>query len=326
MSVLVSGGAGYVGSHAVVELVDRGVDCVVLDNLSRGHRDLVIGAELVVGDVRDSELVSDIVRKFDVEAVLHFAAYAYVGESMSDPGLYYDNNVAASIEFLNSLRGSGVDKIVFSSTCATYGIPKSTPIKESQPQNPVNPYGASKLMVERVLSHYASAYGLNYVVFRYFNAAGADPKGRVGERHVPETHLIPLALEAALGMRPALEVYGTDYDTSDGTCIRDYVHVSDLARAHVLGLEYLKAGNESRAFNLANGSGYSVLEVLDAVESVTGAEVPREFSPRRPGDPAILVGDATEAGRQLDWTPEWTDLEAIVDSAWRWHQSDAAPG
>jgi UDP-glucose 4-epimerase len=320
MTVLVTGGAGYVGSHAVQELRVSGVPCVVLDNLSRGHRDLVLDAELIVGDVGDSALVTRVLQQFQVKAVMHFAAFAYVGESVRLPGMYYENNVAKTINLLNCMVRARVDKLVFSSTCATYGLPDVTPITEAHPQRPVNPYGASKLMVERILRDFDATHGLRSISLRYFNAAGADPSGRIGERHDPETHLIPIALQAALGLRDGVDVFGGDYPTPDGTCIRDYVHVCDLAQAHVLGLERLQSGCATDAFNLGNGAGFSVLEVLDAVERITGRGIRRNVTARRPGDPHALVGSADKAHELLGWRPRFNRLEAMIETAWTWHR------
>jgi len=321
MTILVTGGAGYVGSHAVKELRANGIRCVVLDNLCRGHRELVLDADLVVGDVGDTDLVLRVLTEYHVEAVMHFAAYAYVGESMHEPGMYYENNVAGSIRLLRSMARAGVKSVVFSSTCATYGLPQSMPMTEDHPQLPVNPYGAGKLFVERILQDFDAACGIRSVVFRYFNAAGADPSGQIGELHDPETHLIPLALDVAAGLRDHLEIYGTDYPTADGTCVRDYVHVSDLAQAHVLGLRYLQAGGTSMSCNLGNGAGFSVRQVIDTAESVTGRKVRTLHSARRPGDPHALVGSATRARERLGWCPRFDRLDTIIETAWRWHQS-----
>jgi UDP-glucose 4-epimerase len=319
MTVLVTGGAGYVGSHALLELRRQGIPCVVLDNLSRGHRELALDAELVVGDTADAELVGSLIARHRITAVMHFAAFAYVGESVKDPAIYYRNNVASTLSLLNAVVQAGVRQFVFSSTCATYGLPESTPITEEHPQRPVNPYGASKLMVERMLRDYELAYGLRSIAFRYFNAAGADPEGRIGEWHEPETHLIPLVLQTAAGMRDSVEILGTDYPTADGTCIRDYIHVCDLAQAHVLGLKHLEAGNASDVFNLGNGQGFSVREVIDTAERVTGRKVTARNAPRRPGDPHALVGGAAKARRVLGWKPAFAELDTIIDTAWRWH-------
>jgi UDP-glucose 4-epimerase len=319
MTVLITGGAGYVGSHALRELRSKGYDCIVLDNLSRGHRKLAQDARLIVGDIGDRELVARLLRDADVTAVMHFAAYAYVGESVSKPLDYYRNNVAQTLALLECMVEADVKKFVFSSTCATYGVPQVVPITEEHPQRPINPYGASKLMVERILRDFDSAYGLRSVALRYFNAAGADPSGLIGEMHDPETHLIPLILQVAAGERRAIEVFGTDYDTPDGTCIRDYVHVTDLAQAHVLGLRHLENAGASEAFNLGNGSGFSVMEVIRAAERVTGRRIAYDTAPRRAGDPAALVGSAAKARKLLGWTPRYVELEAIIETAWQWH-------
>jgi UDP-glucose 4-epimerase len=321
MTVLVTGGAGYIGSHVVKELQAVGVPCVVLDNLSRGYPELVSGAELIVGDIGDVPLVRRVVRDHDVDAVMHFAAYAYVGESATEPLKYYENNVAATVRLLTALVETDVKKFVFSSTCATYGVPEATPITEAHPQRPINPYGATKLTVERILQDVDRAHGLRSVVFRYFNAAGAHPSGTIGELHDPETHLIPLTLQTAAGLRERVEIYGTDYPTADGTCIRDYIHVSDLAQAHVQGLRYLESGKASEAFNLGNGNGFSVREVIETVERVTGRSVKSTTAPRRPGDPPALVGSATKARAILGWRPKLDSLEAIIETAWRWHSA-----
>ena len=321
MTVLITGGAGYIGSHALRELRRAGLPCVVLDNLSRGHRELATDAEVVVGDIADTVLVRQVIAEHRVSAVMHFAAYAYVGESAAEPLTYYANNVAGTIGLLSGMRGSDVRRLVFSSTCATYGVPEAVPIGEDHPQRPINPYGASKLMVERMLQDADRAYGLRSVVLRYFNAAGADPSGTIGEWHEPETHLIPLALQVAAGQRAAVDVFGTDYPTADGTCVRDYIHVTDLAQAHVLGLRHLDEGGASDVFNLGNGNGFSVRQVLETVERVTRRRVPSRTAPRRPGDPPTLVGSAAKARRVLGWTPRFAALEAIVETAWNWHRS-----
>jgi UDP-glucose 4-epimerase len=323
MTVLITGGAGYVGSHVLKELRAGGIPCVVLDNLSRGHRDMVLDADLVVGDVGDTALVQRTIRDYRVTAVMHFAAYAYVGESAADPLRYYTNNVAATIGLLNAMVEGGVGTIVFSSTCATYGVPEAIPITEDHPQRPINPYGTTKLMVERILHDVGQAHGVRSVVLRYFNAAGADPSGMIGERHVPETHLIPLTLQAAAGHRDRVEIYGRDYPTADGTCVRDYIHVTDLAQAHVLGLRHLQSGQASEVFNLGNGNGFSVLQVIEAVERITGHRVTAATAPRRPGDPPALVGSAAKARRVLGWTPKYDTLDAIIETAWAWYRSDA---
>jgi UDP-glucose 4-epimerase len=322
MHVLVTGGAGYVGSHVVKQLQRDGVSCVVIDNLVYGHRELVGDADLVVGDIGDASLVRRVLRDYDVGAVMHFAAYAYVGESVTDPLKYYQNNVAATIGLLGAMVDVGVRMLVFSSTCATYGVPHSTPIIETHPQQSINPYGMTKLMVERILEDVGRAHGLRSVVFRYFNAAGADPSGSIGEWHVPETHLIPLVLDAAAGIREHVEMFGTDYPTTDGTCIRDYIHVTDLADAHVLGLRYLESGGPSDAFNLGNGNGFSVRDVVRTVEQVTRQPVPTIIGPRRPGDPPALVGSSAKAREVLGWKPRFDTLDVIIETAWKWHRAD----
>jgi UDP-glucose 4-epimerase len=321
--ILVTGGAGYIGAHAVKALEDRGFQVIILDNLVYGHQDLIAAnskAKLVVGDISDRQLLSKIFTTTNIAAVMHFAAFAYVGESVTDPAKYYQNNVVGTLALLDAMRQHGVTNFVFSSTCATYGDPQSIPITEDHPQQPINPYGAGKLTVERVLKDYDPAYGLKSVIFRYFNAAGADPDGRFGEDHHPETHLIPLVLQAAAGKRASVSIFGSDYDTPDGTCIRDYIHVTDLAQAHVLGLEYLLAHQTSQIFNLGNGSGFSVKEVIDTAKQVTGKEIPVELCPRRAGDPAILIGSSTKARQLLGWNPNYADLTTIVKHAWNWHQ------
>jgi UDP-glucose 4-epimerase len=298
---------------------------LILDDLSRGNRRLALDCELVVGNVGDRELVKRVLAERKVTAVMHFAAYAYVGESTSNPALYYSNNVAATLSLLDSMRAAGVRMFVFSSTCATYGMPQSIPIAEDHPQRPVNPYGATKLAVERMLSDFGAAYGLRSIAFRYFNAAGADPDGEIGEIHDPETHLIPLVLQTALGRRAAVEVFGTDYPTADGTAVRDYIHVSDLAEAHVLGLRRLEEGGESDVFNLGNGNGFSVRTVIEAAERVTGKRVAWNAGPRRAGDPHALVGSAIKARKILGWAPRFAELETILETAWRWELKMAKP-
>lgn len=317
-SVLVTGGAGFVGSHACKALAQAGYLPVVLDNLSEGHRSAVKWGPLVEGDLCDADLVRRTLREHDITAVMHFAAHAYVGESMQAPRKYFHNNVINSLALLDAAVECGVRAFVFSSTCATYGLPQTLPIDEAHPQVPVNPYGESKLFVEKALRWYERAYGLRAVALRYFNAAGADPDGEIGETHRHETHLIPLALRAALGAAP-LDVYGTDYATPDGTAIRDYVHVSDLAAAHVLALDYLLAGGASAAFNLGTGQGHSVRQVIDAVSRTTGRKIAVRESARRPGDPPVLIACPERARTMLGWSPRFSDLATIVGSAWNWH-------
>src|SRR5271166_3423391 len=296
-SVLVTGGAGYIGSHACKVLARAGYRPVVFDNLSRGHRAAVRWGPLVEGDLAERGKLATALERHSVSVVMHFAAYAYVGESVADPALYYSNNLGGSLSLLEAMREAGVDKIVFSSTCATYGTPAEVPIRETTPQLPVNPYGETKLAIERALHWYGEAYGLRWVSLRYFNAAGADPDGEIGERHEPETHLVPLVLEAALGERSEIEIYGTDYPTPDGTAIRDYIHVEDLAAAHLLALEAARGG-EHQVLNLGNGNGFSVREVIAAAEQVTGRTIPTVECPRRPGDPPMLVA-ASERVRSV---------------------------
>ncbi|PSO90006.1 MAG: UDP-glucose 4-epimerase GalE [Cyanobacteria bacterium QS_3_48_167] len=322
-TILVTGGAGYIGSHAVLALQRRGYEVIVLDNLVYGHRDIaekVLKVELVVGDISDRSLLDDLFATRNITAVMHFSAYAYVGESVSDPAKYYRNNVVGTLTLLEAMAAASVQKFVFSSTCATYGMPETIPIPENHPQNPINPYGATKLMVEQILKDFEAAYGLKSVSFRYFNAAGADPTGLIGEDHHPETHLIPLILLAALGKRDSISIFGTDYPTRDGTCIRDYIHVTDLAQAHVLGLEYLLQGGETEIFNLGNGNGFSVREMIATAQAVTGREIPVALGDRRPGDPPSLVGSSEKARKSLGWHPQYSDLSQIVSHAWQWHQ------
>lgn len=314
-AILVTGGAGYIGSHTCKALAAEGYAPVVLDNLVVGHRDAVRWGPCIEGDVLDTATVADAIKTHRVEAVIHFAAFAYVGESVLEPAKYYRNNVAGTLSLLDACRGERVDKVVFSSSCATYGIPDSLPITESAPQRPINPYGRTKFIVEQVLADYANAYGSRYAALRYFNAAGADPDGELGERHDPETHLIPLAILAAAGRREALEVFGDDYDTPDGTCIRDYVHVTDLARAHVLALRHLLDGGDSLAVNLGSGNGTSIREVIAAVERVTGRKVPHTIRPRRPGDPPALYADPQLAREKLGFATELSDIDTIVQTA-----------
>ncbi|MEH1766467.1 UDP-glucose 4-epimerase GalE [Nostoc sp.] len=322
-TILVTGGAGYIGSHTVLALKQAGYNVVILDNLVYGHRDLVervLQVELIVGDTGDRALLDRLFKTHDIAAVMHFSAYAYVGESVTDPAKYYNNNVLGTLTLLEAMLTASVKKFVFSSTCATYGVPEFVPIPENHPQNPINPYGATKLMVERILSDFDVAYGLQSVRFRYFNAAGANPNGLLGEDHNPETHLIPLVLMTALGKRKSISIFGTDYPTPDGTCIRDYIHVNDLADAHILGLEYLLKGRDSEVFNLGNGSGFSVKEVITAAEEVTGISIPVEERDRRPGDPPILIGTSEKARTILGWKPKYPSIQDIVAHAWQWHQ------
>jgi UDP-glucose 4-epimerase len=322
-TILVTGGAGYIGSHAVKALQEQGFQVIILDNLVYGHSDLAqvnLPAKLAIGDISDCSFLDRLFTDHKIDAVMHFAAFAYVGESVTDPAKYYWNNVVGTLTLLDAMREHGVTNFVFSSTCATYGNPINIPISEDHPQNPINPYGAGKLTVERVLQDYDAAYGMKSVIFRYFNAAGADPDGLLGEDHQPETHLIPLVLQAAAGKRAKVSIFGTDYDTPDGTCIRDYIHVTDLAQAHVLGLQHLLTHRVSQIFNLGNGSGFSVKQVIDTARSVTGKDVPFEECPRRAGDPDVLIGSSDKARQILGWKPQYADLTTIVKHAWNWHQ------
>jgi UDP-glucose 4-epimerase len=319
MGVLVTGGAGYIGSVAVEDLVKRGEETIVLDNLVYGHREAVAGGvPFYKGEIGDRQLVKRILDKHNIDACMHFSAYAYVGESVEQPDKYYRNNFVETLNLLDELRAGGVKHFIFSSTCATYGVPQQIPIDEEHPQWPINPYGWSKLMVERALESYDTAYGLKYVALRYFNAAGASE--RCGEDHDPETHLIPLVLKAALGKVTKVSVFGTDYDTPDGTAIRDYIHISDLSSAHLLALDHLRAGKPSVFINLGNGSGYSVKEVIETAQKVTGRDIPFENAPRRAGDPPQLVGDSGKAREVLGWKPHYPELVKIIESAWSWHQ------
>ena len=322
-TILVTGGAGYIGSHAALALKKAGYGVVVLDNLTYGHPEIikdVVQVELVVGDTSDRVLLERLFTTHNIAAVMHFAAYIAVGESVQEPGKYYHNNVSSTLNLLEAAIAAGVKKFVFSSTCAVYGMPKEIPMTENHPHDPLSPYAASKDMVERILADFDRAYGLKSVAFRYFNASGADPSGNLGEDHNPETHLIPLALLTALGKRKSLYIFGTDYDTPDGTAVRDYIHVNDLANAHVLGLKYLLDGGESQVFNLGNGNGFSVREVIETARKVTGKEIPALESDRRPGDAPILIGSSDKAHKILGWNPNYADLTTIVSHAWQWHQ------
>ncbi len=323
--VLVTGGAGYIGSQTCKALAAAGYSPVALDNLVNGHHWAVRWGAFEQADLADGETVERVLRKHDIAAVIHFAAYAYVGESMTDPGKYFRNNVANTLNLLEAMRAAGVGRIVFSSTCATYGVPDAAPIAEDHPQRPVNPYGESKLFIERALYWNGVAHGLRWMALRYFNAAGADPDGEIGEDHDPETHLIPLAIETALGRRRELQVMGTDYPTPDGTAVRDYIHVTDLADAHVRALRHLEAEGTSGALNLGTGRGHSVREVIAMVERVSGRKVNARNAPRRAGDPPALVAAPGRAKELLGWEPRWSSLETIVQTAYRWHSAHA-PG
>ncbi|MBS4178253.1 UDP-glucose 4-epimerase GalE [Lederbergia citrea] len=321
MAILVCGGAGYIGSHAVAELLSRGEEVVVLDNMQKGHvAALSEGAVIYDGDLRDEPLLDLVFTENNIEAVMHFAADSLVGESVHEPLKYYDNNVGGAIALLKAMNKHGVKNIVFSSTAATYGEPKEIPILESAETNPTNPYGETKLAVEKMLKWCEQAYGIKHVVLRYFNVAGAHPNGIIGEDHNPETHLIPIILEAALGKRDAISIFGDDYDTPDGTCIRDYIHVMDLVDAHILAIEKLRKTNNSGTYNLGNGNGFSVKEVIEVARTVTGKEISAIVAPRREGDPARLVASSEKAKKELGWKPQYDSLESMVESAWTWFQ------
>lgn len=326
MKVLVVGGAGYIGSHMVKRLGQLGCTVTTLDNLSSGHADAVLAGELVVGDIADTALLHSLFERGRFDAVMHFASFIQVGESVQHPAKYYENNVTNTLNLLNAMKAFGVLRFIFSSTAATFGEPQYSPIDEAHPQRPINPYGRTKLMVEQALADYDTAYGLKSVCLRYFNAAGADPEGQLGERHDPETHLIPLVLQAASGRRPNISVFGTDYDTPDGTCIRDYIHIADLCEAHWLALQSLVAGQGSQAYNLGNGNGFSVQEVIDAAGRVTGRPIPVQYGARRAGDPARLVADARNARQKLGWQPQFPDLETIIGHAWQFEEKCRSGG
>lgn len=319
MRVLVTGGAGYIGSHTAKELARSGHEPVALDNLSAGHRWAVKWGPLAEGDLADQEFVSRTISDFDIQAVIHFAADAKVPESVEQPRKYYWHNVVNSLKLADAMIDAGVKIIVFSSSAATYGVPTEMPIPEDHPKLPVNPYGETKLTTERMLANYERAYGLRWMALRYFNACGDDPEGEIGEDHAPESHMIPSAIEAALGQRPYVEVFGTDYPTPDGTAVRDYIHVTDLGRAHVRALEHLASGGESTAVNLGTGQGNSVREVIAAVQKMCAGRMPVREAPRRAGDPPVLVAAVEKAKQLLGWTAEYCDIDAIVETAWKWH-------
>ena len=320
MNVLVSGGAGYVGSHAARMLANAGHEGWAYDNLVGGHRGAVAPGRLIEGDLLDKETLVGVLREKEIDAVMHFAAFAYVGESVTDPAKYYHNNIVGTLSLMEAMRAADVRRIVFSSTCATYGEPESVPIRETQSQNPINPYGYTKLVIERALSDFSRAYGWGYAALRYFNASGASADGDLGEDHDPETHLIPLVLQVALGQREHITIFGDKLPTPDGTCIRDYIHVDDLASAHISALEKLGPGVEFRC-NLGTGQGTSVKEVVDACREVTGHPIPAVIAPPRAGDPPALIADPSLARRELGWVPRFTSIKPIVESAWKWHRS-----
>lgn len=320
MRVLVVGGAGYVGSHTVRLLNALNHDVWVYDNLSRGHVESVPREQFIQGNLTDRSLLMQVMLDKEIEAVMHFAAFALVGESVQHPAMYYQNNVTATFELLEAMRSVGVWRFVFSSTTATYGQPEKMPIREDTPQDPINPYGFTKLVVERALRDYAAAYGFGVAALRYFNASGASADGSIGEDHDPESHLIPIVLQVALGQRDAIQVFGNDYPTEDGTCVRDYIHVEDLATAHLAALEQLKPGSVLE-MNLGTGVGHSVLQVIEACRKVTGHPIPAIFADRRPGDPACLIADSSLAQKTLGWTPKYVSIDSIVETAWNWHKT-----
>lgn len=319
--ILVTGGAGYIGSHYVLYERERGNEALVLDDLSLGHREAVLDAPLIVADLNNEAVLDAVFRSYPIDAVVHFAALASVPESVAKPHRYYRHNVAHTITLLDAMRRHSIPYLVFSSSCATYGDPQYTPMDERHPQNPINPYGESKRICERMMQSFDEAYGLRYVSLRYFNASGADPKARIGESHDPETHLIPIVLQAANGKRRSVAVYGNDYATPDGTCIRDYVHVNDLAQAHALALDRLRADGPSATYNVGSGTGHSVQDVIAACHEVTGRQIPVEEAPRRAGDPPVLVASSAKAEAELGWRPQYADLHTIVETAWRWEEN-----
>ncbi len=321
MATLVLGGAGYIGSHTVDRLIEKGEKTIVIDSLVTGHRQAVNkDAKFYQGDIADKDFMRQVFKEnSDIDAVIHFAAYSLVAESMKKPLKYFDNNTAGMVKLLEVMNEFSIDKIVFSSTAATYGIPEEVPIKETTPQNPINPYGESKLMMEKIMRWADKAYGIKFVPLRYFNVAGAKPDGSIGEDHMPETHLLPIVLQVAMGKRDKLQIFGDDYNTPDGTNIRDYVHPLDLADAHILAVDYLKAGNPSTAFNLGSSTGFSNREILEAARKVTNKEIPAEIAPRRGGDPDVLVASSTKAREVLGWKPQFDDISKIIETAWKWH-------
>jgi UDP-glucose 4-epimerase len=320
LKILVTGGAGYIGSQVALDLSRRGHEPVILDNLSKGHQQAVITGRFINGNIGDAEFVKRVVSGEKIQAVIHLAADSQVGESVRDPGKYYRNNIVNGLALLDAIRESGVKYFVFSSTAAVYGEPETTPITEDHPKHPSNPYGFSKLTFEGILNSYDAAYGLRYISLRYFNAAGADPKANLGEDHNPETHLIPIVFQTVLGSRPHLELFGTDYPTPDGTCIRDYIHVADLSEAHLLALEALAGGSKSSIYNLGNGQGYSNRQVIEAAQQLVGKKIPVVESARRPGDPAVLVASSERIQAELGWKPKYPGLREIMETAWRWHR------
>lgn len=321
MAILVTGGAGYIGSHTAVELLDQNEEVVIVDNLQKGHKGAILGGKFYEGDLRDDAFLDKVFTENDIEAVIHFAADSLVGESVVEPLKYYNNNVVSTLKLLSKMKEHGVNKIVFSSTAATYGEPESIPILESDKNNPTNPYGETKLAVEKALKWADNAYGIKSVSLRYFNAAGAHISGKIGEDHTPESHLIPLILQVALGKREAISIFGDDYETPDGSCIRDYIHVTDLAQAHILALKKLRNGGDSAVYNLGNGKGFSVKEVIEIAREVTGEKIKAVVADRRPGDPAVLIASSDKIQKELNWQPKYNDLRTIMETAWNWHKN-----
>ncbi len=319
-SVLVTGGAGYVGSHTCKALKNAGYTPITYDNLVYGHKDFVKWGQFICGDILDQEKLEKIIRQYNIYSVIHFAAFAYVGESINEPNKYYKNNVTGTISLLEVIKNTGLNRIIFSSTCAIYGIPTYIPITETHPKTPISPYGNTKLMIEKILKDYDTAYSIKNISLRYFNAAGADPSCEIGEDHTPETHLIPKILDVATGKSDNIIIYGNDYESDDGTCVRDYVHVTDLADAHVLALKYLESGNSSTVFNLGNQKGYSVLEIIDTVRKITGKKIKINFGDRRSGDPSVLISSSEKSQQTLEWKPKYSNIETMIDHAWQWYK------
>jgi UDP-glucose 4-epimerase len=318
--ILIAGGAGYIGSHCTLEFIRNNYDCVVFDNLSEGHKESLQSENFFCGDLSNKDDIKKVFEQYPIDGVIHFAASCYVGVSVTDPQSYYYNNVVNTLNLLSVMLEKNVKRIVFSSTCATYGNPEYMPLDESHPQKPINPYGKTKLMIENILQDYDRAYGLKYMALRYFNASGADPNSNIGESHSPETHLIPLVLQTALGKRDSIKVFGTDYKTPDGTCIRDYIHVNDLSKAHRLAYESLVSNNKSNYYNLGTGKGNSVKEIIEVSEKITGKKIKTEFEDRREGDPPILVASNSKAKNELGWNPDFEDISDIIMSAWNWEK------
>lgn len=321
MAILVCGGAGYIGSHMVAALLEKGEEVVIVDNLQKGHKEALLGGKLYVGDLRDRSFLDKVFSENEIDSVIDFAADSLVGESVTEPLKYFENNVEGTVTLLQAMRDHNVKYIVFSSTAATYGEPERIPIIEEDKTFPTNPYGESKLTVEKILKWCDKAYGIKYTALRYFNAAGAHISGSIGEDHSPETHLIPIILEAALGKREKVMIFGDDYDTKDGTCVRDYIHVMDLASAHLLALDRLKKGGESRIYNLGNGEGFSVKAVIEVARKVTGVNIKADMAPRRAGDPAVLIASSEKALEELNWKPKFNSLDTIIETAWNWHKN-----